>query len=77
MLDSKIKILEAEIQKIVSKQENYRTTITGIGDITATVLMTEVEDIRRFERPHQLLAFARLMSLFISLKILQEPKKTF
>ncbi|WP_227655641.1 transposase [Enterococcus avium] len=33
------------------------TTITGIGDITAAVLMAEAGDIKRFERPNQLLAF--------------------
>ena len=60
LLDSQIKIIEAEIQEIVSKQENYLTTITGIGDITAAVLMAEVGDIKRFERPNQLLAFAGL-----------------
>ena len=36
------------------------TTITGIGDITAAVLMADVGDIKRFERPNQLLAFAGL-----------------
>lgn len=60
LLESQIKIVEEEIHELISKQENYLTTITGIGDITAAVIMAEVGDISRFDRPNQLLAFAGL-----------------
>lgn len=45
---------------MISKQENYLTTITGIGDITAVVVITKIGDISRFDRPNQLLTFACL-----------------
>ncbi|MTD40473.1 IS110 family transposase, partial [Erwinia sp. CPCC 100877] len=60
LLESQIKIVEGEIHELISKQENFLTTITGIGDITAAVIMAEVGDISRFDRPNQLLAFAGL-----------------
>ncbi|MED2754595.1 IS110 family transposase [Bacillus thuringiensis] len=52
--------IEKEMAKLVAKQKNYLTTITGIGPVTAAVLMGEIGDIQRFERPNQLLAFAGL-----------------
>lgn len=42
LLESQIKIVEEEIHELISKQENYLTTITGIGAITAAVIMAEV-----------------------------------
>lgn len=60
LLESQIKIVEEEIHELISKQENFLTTITGIGDITAAVIIAEVGDISRFDRPNQLLAFAGL-----------------
>jgi len=36
------------------------TTITGIGNVTAAVIIGEIGDIKRFECPAQLLAFAGL-----------------
>lgn len=60
LLESQIEIIDNEIHAFISKQENHLTTITGIGDITAAVIMGEVGDINRFERPNQLLAFAGL-----------------
>lgn len=60
LLESQVKLIEIEIHELISRQENYLTTITGIGDITAAVIMGEVGTIERFERPNQLLAFAGL-----------------
>lgn len=60
LLESQVKLIEIEIHELISRQENYLTTITGIGDITAAVIMGEVGAIERFERPNQLLAFAGL-----------------
>lgn len=60
LLEAQIEIIEKEIHELISKQENYLTTITGIGDITAAAIMGEVGNIDRFERPNQLLAFAGL-----------------
>src|SRR5699024_7965992 len=36
------------------------TTITGISDVTACVILGEIGSIHRFERPEQLVAFAGL-----------------
>lgn len=60
LIERQIIQIEAEIHEIISTQNNFLTTITGIGDITAAVIMGEVGDINRFERPNQLLAFAGL-----------------
>lgn len=60
LLESQIELIDNEIHVFISKQEIHLTIITGIGDITAAVIMGEVGDINRFERPNQLLAFAGL-----------------
>ena len=60
LIERQIIQIESEIHEIVSTQDNYLTTITGVGDITAAVIMGEIGDINRFERPNQLLAFAGL-----------------
>ncbi|MGG5340572.1 IS110 family transposase [Enterococcus sp. AZ192] len=60
LFEKQIHQLEDEMVRIVEKQENFLTTITGIGPITAAVIIGEVGDIHRFERPNQLLAFAGL-----------------
>lgn len=60
LFERQIYQIEVEMTQIVEKQENFLTTITGIGPITAAVIIGEVGDIHRFERPNQLLAFAGL-----------------
>ncbi|MGF1919190.1 transposase [Enterococcus faecalis] len=56
LLESQIGQVGTEISELVNRQQNFLTTITDVGDITAAVLMGEVGDIRR----NQLLAFAGL-----------------
>lgn len=58
LLETQIELVEKEIREIVAKQNNYLTTITGIGPVIAGVIIGEIGDINRFERPNQLLAFA-------------------
>lgn len=60
LIENQIAIVEESIKELVAKQDNYLTTITGIGPITAAVILGEIGDINRFERPNQLLAFAGL-----------------
>lgn len=60
LLEVQIEKIEKEIHELIVKQENYLTTITGIGNLTAAVIMGEIGNIERFERPNQLLAFAGL-----------------
>lgn len=47
-----IKLIERQIIQIVSTQDNYLTTIIGVGDITAAVIMGEIGEINRFKRPN-------------------------
>ncbi len=60
LLEEQVKTIEEEMAELVAVQDQYLTTITGIGPITAAVILSEVGDIHRFERPNQLLAFAGL-----------------
>jgi transposase len=60
LLEAQTAKIEAEMSEIIVKQQNYLTTITGVGEVIASVIMGEVGDIKRFERPNQLLAFAGL-----------------
>ncbi|WP_154935834.1 transposase, partial [Klebsiella michiganensis] len=60
LIECQIEKVEKEIHELITKQNNYLTTITGIGDIIAAVIIGEVGNIDRFSRPNQLLAFAGL-----------------
>ena len=60
VLEEQLKTVEEEMAELVENQDQYLTTITGIGPVTAAVIISEVGDIQRFERPNQLLAFAGL-----------------
>lgn len=63
-LDAQIKSLEAEIRKhlraheVLAKQVNHMDSVVGIGLLTAVTVMTELGDLRRFDRSRQLTAFA-------------------
>src|SRR5699024_12448224 len=60
LLEEQLKTVEDEMAELVAAQDQYLTTITGIGPVTAAVILSEVGDIHRFERHNQLLAFAGL-----------------
>ena len=60
LLEEQLETVEEEMAELVETQDQYLTTITGIGPVTAAVIISEVGDIQRFERPNQLLAFAGL-----------------
>lgn len=60
VLEEQLKIVEDEMAELVECQDQHLTTITGIGPVTAAVIISEVGDVQRFERPNQLLAFAGL-----------------
>ena len=60
LLESQIKDVESKINELLEKDDHYLTTISGIGSITAATIIGEIGDIKRFERPNQLLAFAGL-----------------
>lgn len=60
LLENQLEMVEAEIAALIAMNDNHLTTIIGVGPITAAVIIAEVGDIHRFERPNQLLAFAGL-----------------
>lgn len=60
LIEFQIEKVEKEIHELIVKQNNYLTTITGIGNIIAAVIIGEVGNIDRFSRTNQLLAFAGL-----------------
>ncbi|HAB0008820.1 TPA_asm: IS110 family transposase [Listeria monocytogenes] len=60
LMEKQIHQIEVEMNSIVAEKQSYLTTITGISDVTAAVLIAEIGDIHRFDKPSQLLAFAGL-----------------
>lgn len=52
--------LEDQIADLLHKTNQYITTITGVGDVLGAIIVSEIGDINRFERPNQLVAFAGL-----------------
>lgn len=58
--NSQIEAVEKQIACIVSAMDSPLLTIPGIGIIIASVTIAEIGDIRRFDTPDQLLAFAGL-----------------
>lgn len=60
LIECHLKKIETVMIEISNRQEHYLTTITGISDVTACVVLGEIGSIKRFERPEQLVAFAGL-----------------
>ena len=60
LIEKHLKEIEQAMIEISNRQEHYLTTITGISDVTACVVLGEIGSIKRFERPEQLVAFAGL-----------------
>lgn len=59
-LENQLAELEEQISKLLHETNQYITTITGIGDVLGAIIVSEIGDINRFERPNQLVAFAGL-----------------
>src|SRR5699024_6940408 len=60
LIEDHLKIIEEAMINISNRQSHFLTTITGISDVTACVILGEIGSIHRFERPEQLVAFAGL-----------------
>lgn len=60
LLDSQIEKVEAEMTEIMKFNVSPIMTIPGIGYINGGMILGEIGDIRRFSKPHQLLAYAGL-----------------
>lgn len=59
-LEKQLSELEEQIADLLHKTNQYITTINGIGDVLGAIIVSEIGDINRFERPNQLVAFAGL-----------------
>lgn len=60
LIEKHLKQIETVMIELSNRQEHFLTTITGISDVTACVVLGEIGSIKRFERPEQLVAFAGL-----------------
>lgn len=60
LLESQIKDIENQVSDFIKKSDNVITSIPGIGDMTAAIIISEIGDINRFNNPGQVLAFAGL-----------------
>lgn len=56
-LEEQVGELDAEIKAIYSELDEFLTTIPGIGDVLAPVILAEIGDIERFADPAKLVAF--------------------
>lgn len=60
LLESQIKDIENQVSDFIKKSDNVITSIPGIADMTAAIIISEIGDINRFNNPGQVLAFAGL-----------------
>jgi len=60
LIEKHLEQIEIAMIEISNRQGHYLTTITGISDVTACVILGEIGSISRFDRPEQLVAFAGL-----------------
>jgi len=58
VLEEKINLLKTELRLYRPKEQYLLESIPGIGPITAASFISEVENINRFKRPEQLVAYA-------------------
>ena len=60
LLEFQIKDIEKQVSEFIKKSDNVITSIPGIADTTAAIIISEIGDINRFNNPGQVLAFAGL-----------------
>lgn len=59
-LEKQIEELEDQIAVLLKQTGSYITTIPGIGETLGAIILSEIGDIRRFDAPNKLVAFAGL-----------------
>ena len=59
-IEEQIKQLEQRISTLLEALNSPITTIPGIGEINGATILSEIGDIRRFDNPKKLVAFAGL-----------------
>lgn len=57
-VEKQVVAIDAEIARLLAAFDNQLTTITGIGPTLAAAILSEIGDIRRFDSPAKLAAFA-------------------
>lgn len=57
-VETQVNIINAEIARLLSVFDNQLTSVTGIGPTLAATILGEIGDIRRFDSPGKLAAFA-------------------
>jgi len=57
-VEKQVDAIDAEIARLLAAFDNQLTTITGIGPTLAAAILSEIGDIRRFDSPGKLAAFA-------------------
>lgn len=60
MYTAQLAEIEAAIFEIMDKMDSVIKTIPGIGNLNGAMIIGEIGDISRFEKPYQLLAYAGL-----------------
>lgn len=51
LLESRINDIEKQVSDSIKKSDNVITSIPGIGDMTAAIIISEIGDINRFNNP--------------------------
>lgn len=59
-LETQIEELDEQISHLLKQVNQVITTIPGIGDTLAAIIVSEIGDINRFDAPNKLVAFAGL-----------------
>jgi transposase len=59
-LEGQIADLEGEVEVLMKSMNSPITTITGIGSVLGAAVLGEIGDIKRFDHPSKLVAFAGL-----------------
>lgn len=58
LLQEQVALLDASIAELMAQIPQYLTSIPGVGPVTAAAILAEIGDIRRFETPEKLVAYA-------------------
>lgn len=61
-IEEQVHSVEKEIDDILSQMNTLITTVPGVGNVTAAVILGEIGDINRFSNPSKLVAYAGLDS---------------
>lgn len=58
LLEEQQHLVDVAIEKLMAQVPQHITSITGIGAVTGAAILAEIGDIKRFESPEKLVAYA-------------------